>query len=59
MWVGTSLSLTFFFGRWVLNWGPFGFIFNEWEKENELVFSVCFLRTVTWRAARHGAGGGS
>lgn len=35
-------------------WVPFGFIFNEWEKDKELVFYMCSFRTVTWRASRHG-----
>lgn len=49
-WAPPSL-LTFFIGRCVPNWGPFGFIFNDWERENELVFPMCLLRTVTWGAA--------
>lgn len=44
----------FFFGRCALNLGAVGFIFKEWEKENELVSYMCLLRTMTWGAARHG-----
>ena len=44
----------FFFGRCALNLGAVGFIFKEWEKENELVSCMCVLRTMAWGAARHG-----
>lgn len=44
----------FFFSRCALNLGAVEFIFKEWEKENELVFCMCLLRTTTWGAARHG-----
>ena len=44
----------FFFGRCALNLGAVGFIFKEWEKENELVSCMCVLRTMAWGAAGHG-----
>lgn len=53
--MGGHLSFfNFFFGRCALNLGAVEFIFKEWEKENELVFFMCLLRTITWGAARHG-----
>lgn len=56
--MGTSLSsFNFFIGRCVPNLGALGFIFNEWERENELVFYMCLFRTVTWNASRRGGEG--